>query len=46
MTKIGLSRKILGERVCNHVTRSTVNENNFSSSYLVTQGMNAVVNVF
>jgi hypothetical protein len=40
-----ISRKILGERVCNHVPRSTVNQNNLTSSYTVTQGVYTKINV-
>ena len=45
MTKEGFGRKALGERVSDHVTRRTVNENNFTSSHSVAKSMNAKVNV-
>jgi hypothetical protein len=46
MTKIGLSRKILGERVSHHVARSAVNECDLSRRDTVTQGVYTIINVF
>ncbi len=46
MTKESVHRKILGKRVSNHVARSTVHEDNFTSGDTFTESMNTEINVF
>ena len=40
------SWKVLGERVCDHVARSTVNKTDVTRRHTITKRVNSVINVF
>ncbi len=46
VTKESVGRQIFSKRICNHIARCAVNQDNVSSTDTVTQGVDPEVNVF